>query len=195
MIEKNFDKKIFELEPKPKKIFVEIGVGGSAIPALGGKRKFEGDEYYFGIDVREEDLKISKDLARDVYKLELGKNIHFLEADARNLPFEDKSVDEIFFGNIFGYRRIPLADKKKFLEEARRVLKDENGILIVKETLTPIGFNDLENLLKEYHFQLQKKIGCRDKEWEEELEKYEAKKFSLGGGITSYIAYFLKEKV
>ncbi len=195
----NFLKKIKEKEKseKPYSIFVEIGPGSLAIPT---NKLFKEHEIYIGIDTDYQALKISKDLS-DFFakrKKEIGKinekNIFFLRGSAEKLPFEDNFVDEIFIGNVIGYSRISLKVKDKILKEIERVLK-ENGLLIIKETLTPFNFDELINYFKEkdINFELEKVVNYRNENFKKELLKYEPEKFMISG-INGYIAYFRKRK-
>jgi len=73
-----------------------------------------------GCDIDEKILKYP----RDTYKNRDG--IEIKQADAQNLPFEDNSFDLVLLYEAIYY----LPEPEKFINEAKRVLRD-NGILII----------------------------------------------------------------
>jgi demethylmenaquinone methyltransferase/2-methoxy-6-polyprenyl-1,4-benzoquinol methylase len=80
------------------------------------------------------DISIDKIIGADpsVGMLEVAKtkglNAEFVEAEAKALPFEDKSVDILSIS--YGLRNVQ--DRKEGLEEFHRVLKD-GGLLVILE--------------------------------------------------------------
>lgn len=80
-------------------------------------------------------------------------NIHFVQADAQALPFEENSFDRITLA--FGIRNFP--DKSKALIDLYRILKP-GGMLIILEFTTPSlpGVSELYDL---YSFKVLPLVG------------------------------------
>ena len=87
-----------------------------------------GIPFVTGIDISEGMIKVG---AEKIKSLNLD-NINFKVEDCENLSFEDNSFDSAFIA--FGIRNFE--DKKKGLNELRRVLKD-NGHLLILELSVP----------------------------------------------------------
>jgi ubiquinone/menaquinone biosynthesis C-methylase UbiE len=115
--------------PVPEKIVIEIGSAG--IPsAFCAERGIQQGERYISIDDEEQTVRWEKEKFKDT------KGFEVLRADARKLPFPDKSVDEMIFNNVFGsYSQHPEI-AKAFLAEASRVLKP-GGRVHITEMNTP----------------------------------------------------------
>jgi|SRR3989344_1198765 len=161
--------KIFEShEHYPKRVFIEVGTYSLPIPWQ-GSRKFEESETYIGIDVNPENLEHAQELSK--LNFPGSKNLHFIRADGVNLPLPDKSVDEIFFGNVFGDNLFPSA-KDKLIEEAKRVLKG-TGRIIVKETNTPLPLEEFRDLLQKHGLYVEKGVTAHSLEWVEVVELFE----------------------
>lgn len=200
----NLDRFLKNIKEKEKekyyRIFVEIGPGSLAIPVNKKGRFFEDNEIYIGIDKDMQGLIDSKLLSHYLKKKleKLGKyknkNIFFLNGLAEKLPFENNFVDEIFLGNIVGCPKISLKALERILKETERVLK-ENGILIIKENISPFEFDELNKLFRKLNlnFQLKEIYTLRDKSFNKEFLKYEDIKLAMIA-LDSYIAYFLKKK-
>ncbi|MFN7065297.1 MAG: class I SAM-dependent methyltransferase [Aquificaceae bacterium] len=81
-----------------------------------------------GIDLSLEMLKIAKNKC---------KVCKFLVADGENMPFKDKSFGSISLSLVYRH----LLDRRSFLREAKRVLKEDGNIALLdisKFSLTPI---------------------------------------------------------
>lgn len=88
------------------------GTGDLAILA----NKIQPQCHITGVDFSEKMLEIAK---------RKSDKIHFLQADATNLPFEDNTFDIVTMG--FGLRNIQNAEKT--IEEVQRVLKPDGKFL------------------------------------------------------------------
>jgi demethylmenaquinone methyltransferase/2-methoxy-6-polyprenyl-1,4-benzoquinol methylase len=100
-----------------------------------------------GVDIAEDMLDIAKKKARKFTKL------HFMQAQAENLPFPDASFDAVTVA--FGVRNFE--QLQKGLAELLRVLKP-GGTLAVLELTTPIYF-PLKQLYRFYSFWLIPFVG------------------------------------
>ncbi len=98
-----------------KGTLLDIGTGTGEV-ALKAKNK--GYNQVIGIDISLEMLKIAT---------EKCNNCIFILADAENLPFKEESIDTITLSLVYRH----LLDRKAFLKEARRVLKNEGRICIL----------------------------------------------------------------
>lgn len=63
-------------------------------------------------------------ISTDIEKSPLAEKI----VDATNIPYEDQSFDSIFGVNVFHH----ISDKKKFLQEAKRVLTNKGTIVLLE---------------------------------------------------------------
>lgn len=158
-----------EKEKEPRRVFVEVGSGVAPVPSMGSK-EFKGNDFYVGIDLDDEALRLGKGFAESV-KRGSGENIIFMKADAGDLPFQYHSVDELYFSNVFGSPRIPDFDLAVFLQSARDVLKKE-GKPIISETNTPLNFRELKQLLDLAGFSIEKTLKADGPEWPQETEAY-----------------------
>lgn len=96
---------------------LDLGCGNGRLYEFLKDKKID----YTGVDSSEGLLK----LAREKY----GETAKFVKGDALNLPFADESFDKIV--SIAVLHHIPSKEsRKKFLSEARRVLK-KDGLLII----------------------------------------------------------------
>lgn len=179
-----------ENEPKPRRVFVEIGTNRNPVPVI-GEKKFEEGDVYIGVDVSEERVRDAKGMAilekSETGKEDRKKNLFFISADAKALPLQEKSVDELYFGNFFGDPAIvpdyfwEPTDKarktvERFLDEASRVLGDK-GKIIIKENNTPANLRFLQGILRSKGFAVKKFVKVEDKNWREEIAPYD--KFSI----------------
>ena len=152
-------------EEPATKVFVEVGTNQLPVTFM-AKREFKDNELYVGIDTDAEMVRFARHATGE------GQNATFIEARGEELPLKNESVGEIFFGNVFGAPRIPDHKKVKFLDEAERVLKPD-GLLVIKETNTPPAFAKLAKLFEGRSLHEERKVTPKDKEWLEELRKYE----------------------
>ncbi|MBZ4687982.1 MAG: glycosyltransferase [Clostridiales bacterium] len=118
------------------KIIVDAGTGeGYGAYILAGYAK-----KVYGIDISKEAVVHAKNR----YKKE---NLEFVESSIENLPFEDNSVDV-----VVSFETIEHVDEniqRKFLEEVKRVLKDD-GLLIISTPDKEI-YTDKVNYKNEFH--------------------------------------------
>jgi len=115
--------------------------------------------------------------------------IEFRQGDARNLPYENESFDQIIMmGNSFGYNLNP-EDDKKILQEAYRVLKFKGKFLLdipngeyVLNHLNPITWHKATDDL----------YVLRKKEYSQELKGIVAKEIVLSAekGLVNELNYF-----
>ena len=147
------------------KVFVEVGTNQLPVTFM-AKREFKDNEMYVGIDTDAEMVRFAR------HATGKGQNTTFIEARGEQLPLKNESIDEILFGNVFGAPRISEQKKVQFLDEAERVLKTD-GLLVIKETNTPPDFAKLSKLFAGRNVREERKLTPKDKEWIEELRKYE----------------------
>ena len=157
-----------EKSPPLKRIFIELGTNSVPVTFLGNKT-FGENETYIGIDIDPKNIAKAKEFTESIHDKQ--KNVYFIQADAERLPIGDHSADEVFLGNVLGDGSISLAKKEKFLEEAKRILR-ENGTIVIKETNSPMEIIDLDSLLKESHLYLEKSVRMEDPDWEKEIKPY-----------------------
>lgn len=88
-------------------------------------RSFEANKIdkAFGIDLSTNMLKIAK------YKLK-GKNAYFIVGSAEDIPFKDKTFNNISMSLVFRH----IIDKDKMLKEVYRTLKPKGRFLIIDTT-------------------------------------------------------------
>ena len=169
---------------KPRRFFVEVGTNEIPVMVM-GEKKFGPEDTYIGID-----LMMAKDAKQ---KTELfGKqpsNYLFITAQGERLPLKGETADELYFGNVFGDPSIPAGAKNKFLQEARRALK-KDGLLIVKETNTPLDLNEMKELLRKNMFQAEKIVTPRDADWAEATAPYDVVS-TRGDFVDKYSFLFL----
>ncbi len=101
-------------------------------------------------DINDSMLKVGRDKLRDIGVV---GNVHFVQANAEELPFPDNHFDLITIG--FGLRNV--TDKDKALRSMFRVLKP-GGRLLVLEFSKPIT-PELAKVYDLYSFQILPKMG------------------------------------
>jgi ubiquinone/menaquinone biosynthesis C-methylase UbiE len=86
------------------------------------------------IEVYCSDLVNPKPAASELHSKYNLKNIHYLSADAKRLPFEDNYFDIVAFKSVLGAvgRDNNFSDQKEAMREIKRVLK-KDGILLFAE--------------------------------------------------------------
>lgn len=154
-----------------KKVFVELGTHYIPLPMLGNK-KFLEDELYIGIDIRGDLVKQAKQNTNLAHEGSDFENIQFLQADAKRLPLKNKAAEEILLGNVLGDPSISLTDKATFLEEAKRVITEE-GVIVIKETNTPLERDILMKLLANHHLEMIKEVNEMSADWPDAIAPYE----------------------
>ncbi len=146
----------------PQKVYVEVGSGLAPVPLL-WPNKIRENDIYLGVDADQRALEFGRKRMRTENNLDNRKrnkpknhsNLYFMAAEAEHLPLQDESVDEIFFGNIFGLLQFSQYAKiLPILAEAYRVLK-KDGTLVVNENNTPIDSFDMSGLLEQAKFRVE----------------------------------------
>lgn len=156
-------------ETAPKKVFIELGTHDYPV-SWAGTKKFGENEIYVGVDIDAEALK--EDKRRTMRDDEENGNIHFIHANARNLPLADRIADEVFLGNVLGAPYVTDLNKDKFIEEAKRILKP-GGRIIIKETNTPTDLRYLDTLIRRHELAVEKGATPKSPEWAELIEPYD----------------------
>lgn len=177
-----------ESERQPKRVFVEVGTDVNPIPSI-GEKQFGDNDIYIGLDIsREKAIRASKmplesEIQEGVRHPERRKNIFFMAADAKQLPLEDESVDEFYFGNIFSDPKIipfelGIGSQEAgrridgFLQEAKRVLKS-TGKIIIKENSVPKDIRFVHGALSRNGFRLSKFTDRGGRNWSQETAPYD----------------------
>jgi hypothetical protein len=103
-----------------------------------------------------------------------GESIHFLVADAHQLPFPDQSISEVFMSNVIG-SQLGYGSVSKILINIERVLS-QDGHLVIRETMTPQWSfeDDLEDNLKQHGFQITEMAKFGTDRYNEYLNTYGA---------------------
>jgi len=105
---------------------LDIGCGNGRLLKLLKDKNID----YIGVDNSEKLINLAK---------EKYPQNRFLVADSLNLPFPENYFDEVFL--IAVLHNVPSKEfRLQILKEAKRVLK-QDGILIIKNTEEPKGFN------------------------------------------------------
>ncbi len=149
---------------KPRKIYLDLGNFVFPFPETGLK-EILADEMYVGVDIKQH-------LDNSHYP----NNFHFVEADGRDLPIADGSIDEVYVGNLFGEPSRDQSLKLELLPELKRILS-ENGQVVVAETLTPkaatFSLDELPALLDKQGFEIIDLVTQDDEEkWKKEIAQY-----------------------
>ncbi len=208
------EQEISAAEKKPQRVFVDFGAGRHPVAGADWE-KFRDNYTYVAIDYDPEELKFGKnDLLEKIGYI--PENVLFVQSNGKNIPLQSNSVDEIYFGNVFGEpfrkefkkkkepelisERKTIIDIRNFVSEAGRILKD-NGLIVILETYTPTDSseNDLKKTLESAGFVIEKRIGAEDPGFVTEWRKYDSfhEHFSRKGegiGGESYILYARKKK-
>jgi ubiquinone/menaquinone biosynthesis C-methylase UbiE len=112
---------------KENQRFLDIGCGTGWAVGYAANLVKEGGEAY-GIDIAPKMVERAIENTREL------KNVHFYQANAEELPFEDNFFDVIICTNSFHHYLKPL----QVLAEMRRVLKPDGKIFILD--ITTDGF-------------------------------------------------------
>ena len=176
-----------------KRVFVEVGTHMGPVPYM-GNRKFSDNELYIGIEKDEKRIGVAKKSATRKHKNDNVENLYFLQADANHLPLKNNVAEELFLGNVLGDPGISQEDKENFLEEAKRVVRKE-GVIIIKETNTPLDRTILSKLIDRHGFSIVKEIKRESLDWGDAVDYYQRRlSIPVMDSIESYIVYFKKEK-
>jgi len=130
-----YKKRLEELEPYLTKYLVNKGRVLDLACGVGGF-SFLLEDYGFevvGVDIDEEMIKKARE-----YKKERNSNVVFMQADAKNLPFDDNSFDYVLFigDNVVHFTPPEL---NQVFKEIQRVLS-RDGLFI-------LHFNDLREMI------------------------------------------------
>ena len=117
---------------------LEIGCGSMAAPWLQDNNLAQyANAHIILTDIKHKAVKgesgDAEKRVRDLGDKFTGK-VDGLVSDAKRLPFESDTMNEVYIANVFGEPGV--AEKQKIMEEGSRVLA-ENGELIVVEWVTP----------------------------------------------------------
>jgi len=179
-----------EEEEQKKHIFLEIGPDLSPVPMV-GKRKFDGNNYYVGIDINADSVESDKKRAESHGM----KNVSFAQGDGRKMPFADETVDEVFLSNVFGSPKVANDEKtiNLLFNEISRVCQ-KNGILIIKETNTPeaMHYDKIKEIAEQYGFTVEQMVRKGDENWDEMIELYSTGGFRYIESQESYIVSLKK---
>lgn len=95
-----------------------------------------------GVDLSNEMLKIARRRVRDAG---CDERVLLLDADAKDLPFEDHSFDTVFSNTILHH----IPDPRPFLREAYRVLRP-GGVLLIRDLYRPADRAALDKLVAQH---------------------------------------------
>lgn len=112
------------------RIFLEIGPGAYPTAAQSSRRYID-DNVYVGVENNTGDYRDSDMFAaqkRHVGARVLQENVILTKGDGRNLHFPNRSVHEVFMGNVLN--GVNAEDIPAFLSEAHRVM-DGSGPLVI----------------------------------------------------------------
>jgi demethylmenaquinone methyltransferase/2-methoxy-6-polyprenyl-1,4-benzoquinol methylase len=137
------------LAPRPGKTLLDVG-GGTGDIALRFLER--GGDSVTVVDINEEMLKYGRDRAIDKGILD---TIHWLHADAEDLPIEDASQDA--YTTAFCIRNVTHIDRA--LAEARRVLKPGGHFLCLE--FSHVVAPGLDTLYDAYSFRVLPALGER----------------------------------
>jgi len=160
-----------EKELSAKRVFIEIGTGELPVTRI-GNRKFNDEEMYIGIDLNPAAVQRARSHTQTQGVTPEAKNLYFLQANAEKLPVKDKSASEVFLGNVLGDPSILDAEKDKFIEETKRILK-KDGVIIIKETNTPAPIEYLKNLINKHNLVEERWFGSELPGWRQNIELYD----------------------
>jgi len=139
----------FGLKQKGGGTFLDIGcgIGYFTIPAA----KILSNGEAIGIDILEEMLEHARERAEGI------KNIEFRLSKEYEFPIEDKTIDYAMLSNVLH----EIEDKKKYVNEIKRVLKQKGQIFIVewKKIETNYGPPVDHRLSDDYITELFKELG------------------------------------
>ena len=125
---------------------LDVGCGSGALTIAAAKRNPEAS--FVGADRwGREYASFSQKLCEDNARAEGVKNVHFLRADARELPFPDESFDLVTSNYV--YHNIP-GDRQALLRESLRVLK-KGGRFVIHDIFYPSAYGDMQAFLKSLH--------------------------------------------
>lgn len=147
------------LDLRERDNFVMAEIGHRLTPIVPYQKPFTGNRAYIGIEANlrnpfgkfDDDMQSIKDRYTDqnVFFVDhdTGGNAIYTEGELSSRAYEgeydtttflpDNSVDEVFLGNVFGdYHVAWHQNTDKLIRECARII-DQNGTIIVRETITP----------------------------------------------------------
>ncbi|MBF0490079.1 MAG: class I SAM-dependent methyltransferase [Candidatus Omnitrophica bacterium] len=120
IVHAGFAETVINLSP-PEGRFLEIGTGTGWDSVLVAKNT--SNVKVTAIDLSDEMLKFA---SRNASREGVDTKIHFMKADAKGLPFEDRSFDAVYSQNMLHH----LPEPKKMLAGIKRVVKSDGAIII-----------------------------------------------------------------
>ena len=161
-----------------KRIFLEIGPDAYPTAAHTTKR-YTGGDVYVAVENKAGDYKsdklfeghdsMFKAQRRFVGARALEENVILTEGDGRNLQFPDKSVHEVFMGNVLN--GVDSSDIPAFLSEAHRVMDGSGPLVIDMENGVGSGFvSDIQDELEAAGFdegRVVERDGVEADEWQQ----------------------------
>lgn len=157
---------ISKLNPSKNEVILDIGCGTGRITS----KLIKKGSTVVAIDFSGESIDVCK--SRFNTPLELSTNIHFIRADACNLPFKDNSFNKCLCSEVFEH--IPSEKERvKVIREANRVLKDQGVFLLTTFNYSLRKFigrkreTPKEAALYIYrydYFSLKRMLGCHFKD-------------------------------
>ena len=136
-----------------KEVTLEIGIGEDPFP-IRGYRRIPHNTIYIGVEFDKQTAGIARRNIVEATSM-LGRNVHVVCADGKNLPVTDHTVSQVVFSNTFGATELT-EQIPQFLNEAKRVLT-EKGTLCVVETSTPAHFQSVRREMAKAGFRLVKR--------------------------------------
>lgn len=107
---------------------LDIGTGTARIPIAIAKRR--SDCKIFAIDLSANMLQVA---SRNIKEKKLKNNITLQQIDAKNLDFKDDSFDIVICSNMLHH----LEDPTRALNEIKRVVKKDGGIIVINDSIRP----------------------------------------------------------
>lgn len=170
------------IAPKDGENALDVGCGSGAL-AIAVARKNK-NAHVTGLDYWGKNYaSYSKALCEQNAAAEHVQNVHFLQGDARKLPFPDESMDIIVSNYV--YHNIPSADRQALLKESLRVLK-KGGVFALHDLFTRQRYGDMESFLKELKAQGFTRTELIDTTNGLFMQKHEARLLLLKGSRLLY---------
>ncbi len=120
---KRAEKLLHFVNVKEKQNFLEVGCGNGAVSQYVAKKYLLN---VTGVDIDTEQIKLAQENTGDM------PNIHFLEVDATNLPFQDNDFDIVLSFGVMHH----ISNWLDALGEIRRVLKPK-GYFVYADLIYP----------------------------------------------------------